>query len=92
MSVDLLAATASLVDIASVSHHEGPIADHIEGRLRAVPWLDVHRVGDNVVARTMLGRSQRLVLAGHMDTVPVNGQLTTIGLLQDKLHEISPLY
>ena len=73
MNVDLLGATAALVDIASVSHHEGPIADHIEGRLRAVPWLDVHRLGNNVVARTMLGRSQRLVLAGHTDTVPVNG-------------------
>lgn len=76
MSVDLLAATAALVDIASVSHHEGPITDHIEARLRAVPWLTVDRIGDNLVARTMLGRSQRLVLAGHTDTVPVNGNAT----------------
>ena len=76
MTADLLLATAALVDIASVSHHEGPIADHVEGRLRAVPWLDVHRIGDNVVARTMLGRSQRLVLAGHTDTVPVNDNAT----------------
>jgi succinyl-diaminopimelate desuccinylase len=76
VSVDLLAATAALVDIASVSHHEGPITDHIEARLRAVHWLDVHRIGDNLVARTTLGRSQRLVLAGHTDTVPVNDNAT----------------
>jgi succinyl-diaminopimelate desuccinylase len=41
--------------------------------LRAVPWLVVDRVGDNLVARTDLGRAMRLVLAGHTDTVPVNG-------------------
>jgi succinyl-diaminopimelate desuccinylase len=72
-SVDLLAATADLVNIASVSHDEGPITDHLEARLRAVPWLTVTRLGNNLVARTELGRSQRLVLAGHSDTVPVNG-------------------
>jgi len=38
-----------------------------------VPWLEVERVGENVAARTALGRPQRLVLAGHTDTVPVNG-------------------
>ena len=70
---DLLAFTAELVDIPSVSHHEEAIADHVERLLRAVPWLDVDRVGHNVVARTTLGRSQRLVLAGHTDTVPPNG-------------------
>ena len=70
---DLLAFTAELVDIPSVSHHERAIADHLEQLLRAVPWLEVDRVGDSVAARTALGRSQRLVLAGHTDTVPVNG-------------------
>ena len=70
---DLLAFTAELVDIPSVSHHERAIADHIEQLLRLVAWLEVDRLGDNVVARTALGRSQRLVLAGHIDTVPVNG-------------------
>ncbi len=70
---DLLLATAALVDIASPSHHERDLADHIEARLRAVPWLRVDRVGDNVVARTSLGRPQRLILAGHTDTVPANG-------------------
>jgi len=70
---DLLAFTAELIDIPSVSHHERAIADHIERVLRAVAWLEVDRLGENVVARTALGRSQRLVLAGHVDTVPVNG-------------------
>jgi succinyl-diaminopimelate desuccinylase len=70
---DLLALTAELVDIPSVSHHERRLADHLEGRLRAVPWLTVDRVGDEVVARTQLGRRHRLVLAGHTDTVPPDG-------------------
>lgn len=71
--LDLLARTATLVDIASVSHHEAAITDHLESALRAVAGLEVERVGDNIVARTHLGRSTRVVLAGHTDTVPVNG-------------------
>ncbi|HEX9548448.1 MAG TPA: M20/M25/M40 family metallo-hydrolase, partial [Acidimicrobiales bacterium] len=72
-STDLLARTAELVDIPSVSHAETAIADHIEARLRSVPWLTIDRVDDNVVARTSLGRKSRIVLAGHTDTVPANG-------------------
>ncbi len=71
--VDLLARTAELIDIPSVSRAEGPIADHVEALLRQVPTLTVERIGDNVVARTDLGRAHRLVLAGHLDTVPPNG-------------------
>ena len=70
---DLVKLTAELVDIPSVSHHEGDLADHLEGVLRGLPWLDVVRHGDNVVARTDLGRRYRLILAGHTDTVPTNG-------------------
>ena len=73
MTVDLLAKTAELVDVASVSYDEGAIADLIEARLRAVPALAVHRVGDNVVARTDLGRPLRVLIGGHSDTVPANG-------------------
>lgn len=72
---DLLALTAQLVDIPSESRHERLIADRIEAELRGVPWLTVDRVGDNVVARTTLGRAQRLILAGHTDTVPANDNL-----------------
>jgi len=69
---DLLAATAELVGIPSLSHAEGAVADLVEERLRGCDWLEVTRLGDNVVARTALGHPQRLVLAGHLDTVPPN--------------------
>jgi succinyl-diaminopimelate desuccinylase len=67
-----LALTAELVDIPSVSWDEQAIADRIEMDLREVPWLIVDRIGDNVVARTTAGRANRVVLAGHTDTVPPN--------------------
>jgi succinyl-diaminopimelate desuccinylase len=70
---DLLALAADLVDIPSVSHHELEITDHIQALLEGVPWLELTRVGENLVARTVGDRSQRLVLAGHTDTVPPNG-------------------
>lgn len=57
----------------SVSLEEAPLADLVEAELRSLGRLDVHRVGDNVIARTQLGRPTRLVLAGHLDTVPPNG-------------------
>jgi succinyl-diaminopimelate desuccinylase len=67
---DLIEKTAALVAIPSVSRHEAAIADHIEATLRATPWLAVERVGDNVIARTDLGRDARVAIAGHLDTVP----------------------
>ena len=73
---DLLLATAALVDIASESHNEAAITAHLEARLRAVPWLDVTRVDNNLVARTAFGLGSRLILAGHTDTVPANGNST----------------
>ena len=70
---DLLAATADLMAMPSVSGEEADIADAVHKTLGACPWLEVERVGDNVVARTSLGRGHRLVLAGHLDTVPPGG-------------------
>ena len=63
--------TAQLVDIPSVSRAERDIADAVEHALRALPHLAVSRDGDAVVARTELGRAERVVLAGHLDTVPI---------------------
>lgn len=70
---DLLRATAELVAIPSVSHNEAAITDHIASRLGDAPWLAIDRVGNNVVARTQRGLDSRIVLAGHTDTVPANG-------------------
>lgn len=67
---DLLALTRELVAVPSVSGDEAALAGLVEARLREVPWLEVSRIGDNVVARTDLGRGERVVLAGHLDTVP----------------------
>jgi succinyl-diaminopimelate desuccinylase len=67
------ALTAALVDIASVSGGEGPLADAVERALRRLPHLEVTRRGNTLVARTALGRTERVVLAGHLDTVPHAG-------------------
>ena len=68
---DLLALTATLVDHRSVSFEEAAFVDWLEVELRSCGHLQVDRVGDNLVARTELGREQRLLLVGHTDTVPV---------------------
>ncbi|MFD6418626.1 succinyl-diaminopimelate desuccinylase [Streptomyces sp. NPDC060194] len=71
LTLDAAALTARLVDLPSVSGEEKPLADAVEAALRALPHLRVDRHGNNVVARTDLGRSERVVLAGHLDTVPI---------------------
>ncbi len=70
---DLVAETARLIAIASPSFAEGPLADWLEQRLRATGRLEVTRIGDNVVARTRNDRDHRLLLVGHTDTVPADG-------------------
>jgi succinyl-diaminopimelate desuccinylase len=70
---DGAALTAAVTDIASVSGEEGPLADAIENALRTLPHLSVHRDGNALVARTSLGRPERVILAGHIDTVPLAG-------------------
>ncbi|MEV4945177.1 succinyl-diaminopimelate desuccinylase [Streptomyces sp. NPDC053755] len=71
LTLDGPALTAALVDFPSVSGTEKPLADAIEQALRGLPHLTVDRHGNNVVARTHLGRAERVVLAGHIDTVPI---------------------
>ncbi|MFF9911840.1 succinyl-diaminopimelate desuccinylase [Streptomyces sp. NPDC013457] len=71
LTLDGPALTAALVDFPSVSGTEKPLADAIELALRALPHLTVDRFGNNVVARTRLGHGERVILAGHIDTVPI---------------------
>jgi succinyl-diaminopimelate desuccinylase len=73
-SLDL---TRTICDIPSVSGDESVLADAIDTAIRTLPHLEVYRDGDTIVARTQLGRSQRVVIAGHIDTVPINGNVPT---------------
>jgi succinyl-diaminopimelate desuccinylase len=72
---DAVALTAALVDIESVSGNEAHLADLIEAALRVLPELTVIRDGNVVIARTELAKPQRIVLAGHLDTVPLADNL-----------------
>ena len=63
--------TAALVDMPSVSGSEGSLADAVETALAELAHLRVERDGDAVVAFTELGRERRVILAGHLDTVPI---------------------
>src|SRR5690606_13068465 len=72
---DVVTLTEQLVNIPSVSHEEAEIADAVEVALRALPHLEVVRRGHTLVARTHLGRAERVVIAGHLDTVPVNDNM-----------------
>jgi succinyl-diaminopimelate desuccinylase len=67
---DLLAFAAELVDIPSVSHDEAALADRVEDDLRRCAHLQVERIGDTVLARTETGMASRVLLGGHLDTVP----------------------
>ncbi len=72
---DLVTLFRQVVDVESVSGNEGPLADLVEAALRGQPHLSVTRDGDTVIARTDLGRPERVVVAGHLDTVPVAANL-----------------
>jgi len=75
LSQDVVALTEDLVNIESVSGDEQSIADAVETALRVLHHLEVQRFGHTVVARTDQGRDERVVIAGHLDTVPVNDNL-----------------
>jgi succinyl-diaminopimelate desuccinylase len=77
LDLDAVALTRTLCDIPSPSGQEARLADAVERALRGLGHLEVLRDGDTVLARTHLGRSERVVLAGHLDTVPVAGNLPT---------------
>ncbi|MBT2475026.1 succinyl-diaminopimelate desuccinylase [Microbacterium sp. ISL-103] len=73
-SVDL---TRAICDIPSVSGDEKTLADAIEESISAYSHLEVIRHGNTIVARTNLGRPQRVAIAGHIDTVPINDNVPT---------------
>jgi succinyl-diaminopimelate desuccinylase len=73
-SVDL---TRAICDIPSVSGDEVALADAIEAAVTPLDHLEIIRHGNTVVARTNLGRAQRVVIAGHIDTVPINENVPT---------------
>jgi succinyl-diaminopimelate desuccinylase len=69
--------TRQLCDIPSVSGDEATIADAIVAALAGATHLELVRDGDAIVARTALGRRRRVVIAGHIDTVPINANVPT---------------
>jgi succinyl-diaminopimelate desuccinylase len=75
LTADVVSVCTQLVDIESVSRDEQRIADAVEAALRPLPHLDVVRRGHTLVARTDLGRGERVVIAGHLDTVPLHDNL-----------------
>jgi len=79
--LDLTASSADLTraicDIPSVSGDEKPLADAIVEALAGADHLEIQRFGDTIVARTHLGRAQRVAIAGHIDTVPINANVPT---------------
>lgn len=77
LSRDVVALTAQLCDLPSVSGEEGPIADAVWAALAGAEHLELTRIGNTVIARTRLGRPERVIVAGHLDTVPINANLPT---------------
>ncbi|SDK78929.1 succinyldiaminopimelate desuccinylase [Nocardioides sp. YR527] len=73
LTTDVVTLTRQLMDINSVSLDELELADAVERALTAYDHLVVERRGNSIVARTDLGLPERVVIAGHLDTVPVNG-------------------
>jgi succinyl-diaminopimelate desuccinylase len=74
-SLDVIELTEAICNIESVSGNEKALADAIESALSAAAHLEVIRDGDAIVARTNLGRASRVVIAGHIDTVPLADNL-----------------
>ena len=90
LAADVVTLTEQLVNTFSVSHHEQEIADAVEDALRTLPHLTVTRRGHTLVARTDLGRSERVVIAGHLDTVPLNDNLPALIAECAEIMDITP--
>lgn len=77
LTASSVALTRAICDIPSVSGDEKTLADAIEAAISPLTHLEVFRHGNTIVARTDLGRAQRVAIAGHIDTVPINANLPT---------------
>ncbi|MDG2496631.1 MAG: succinyl-diaminopimelate desuccinylase [Aquiluna sp.] len=71
----LVELTIDICNIESVSSNEKALADEVERVLAGASHLNVVRDGNALVASTSLGRDSRVLIAGHLDTVPVAGNL-----------------
>ena len=78
LSTDAVTLTAALVDVESVSGDEDELAEQVHAALAALSGLSVERDGNVVIARTDRGRPQRVLLAGHLDTVPIAGNVPSV--------------
>ena len=74
---DVVELTRAICDIESVSGNEKELADAIESALARYDHLEIIRDGDAIVARTHFGHANRVIIAGHIDTVPVADNLPT---------------
>lgn len=89
LTADLVTLLQAITDVESVSGNEKQLADMVEEALRAHEHLEISRDGDCVVARTHFGRDQRVVIAGHLDTVPVANNLPSrLEQTPDGLHVV----
>ena len=85
---DVVELLRDLIDVESVSGNEAEITDKVEESLQPYDHLSVLRDGNAIIARTELGRSERVVIAGHLDTVPIAGNLPSWTTHDDDGREI----
>ncbi|WP_460490689.1 M20/M25/M40 family metallo-hydrolase, partial [Corynebacterium nasicanis] len=85
LTSDPVALTAALVDIPSPSHQEKHLADLVEQALLDIPGVEVIRRGNTLAARTARGLPERVILAGHLDTVPIADNVPH-QLIDDRLY------
>ncbi|GAA3761664.1 succinyl-diaminopimelate desuccinylase [Microbacterium kribbense] len=83
LSATSLDLTRALCDIPSVSGDETALADAVHAAVQGLDHLSVHRDGDTIVARTDRSRPQRVVIAGHIDTVPINANVPSRLVTED---------
>jgi len=75
LSIDVALLAAAVIDVPSESHQEGHLADLVERALEGYGHLRLVRHGNTLVARTTAGKGERVLIGGHLDTVPGAGNL-----------------